>query len=147
MIRAVFDSNVLVSGIIGIDRPSSTPGQLLRVWEDRAFTIVLSDYILDEVQRKLSKPYFSRRVPSSTSALSIQNLRARAELVVISDIVVGVAAHSEDDPILATAISGRVPFLVTGDAELIALGAYQDVLIISPSRFSLLLLPGGSARR
>ena len=94
MIRAVFDSNVLVSGIIGIDRPSSTPGQLLRVWEDRAFTIVLSDYILDEVQRTLSKPYFSRRVPSSRSELSIENLRARAELVVISVIVFGVASHS-----------------------------------------------------
>ncbi len=47
----------------------------------------------------------------------------------------GVATHAEDDLILATAISARVEYLVTGDKKLQELRSYQGVAIVSPREF------------
>jgi predicted nucleic acid-binding protein len=41
-----------------------------------------------------------------------------AEHVAIRRRVAGVATHPEDDPILATALSARADYLVTGDLRL-----------------------------
>jgi predicted nucleic acid-binding protein len=51
----------------------------------------------------------------------------------------GVATHPEDDLILATAISARADYLVTGDRQLQALGSYQGVQIVSPRQFLTIL--------
>ena len=57
MIRAVLDANALASGLVGIRLPTSTPGELMRRWRGRKFTHVVSDHILEEVKRTLTKDY------------------------------------------------------------------------------------------
>ena len=47
----------------------------------------------------------------------------------------GVATHPEDDLVLATAVSGQVDYLVTGDRQILRLGMYEGVTIISPAAF------------
>lgn len=47
----------------------------------------------------------------------------------------GVAAHPEDDLVLATALSGQADYLVTGDLKLQRLGTHQGVQILSPRAF------------
>ena len=47
----------------------------------------------------------------------------------------GVATHPEDDLILATAVSAKADYLVTGDKKLRELGSYQGVSIVSPREF------------
>ena len=59
--------------------------------------------------------------------------------------VQGVATHPEDDLILATAISGNADYLVTGDRQLLALGSYGGVRIVTPRDF-LAILDAESAR-
>jgi len=49
--------------------------------------------------------------------------------------ILGVAADTEDDLVLATAISGSAEYLVTGDKPHQALQNYQSVAIISPRAF------------
>jgi len=53
----------------------------------------------------------------------------------ISHEVRGVATHPENDLILATAVSARADYLVTGDSKLQRLGSYQGVIIVSPRGF------------
>ena len=50
-------------------------------------------------------------------------------------MVRGVATHPEDDYILATAVSGSADYLVTADAQLLKLGVFQDVQIVTPAAF------------
>jgi predicted nucleic acid-binding protein len=57
----------------------------------------------------------------------------------ISVEVHGIATHPEDDLILATAVSGRADYLVTGDRQLLALGSYQGVRIVTPRDFLAIL--------
>lgn len=135
MIRAVLDTNVLVSGFVGFERGTAAPAQVLHLWLNRAFDLLLSEHVLDEVFRSFGKPYFrQRRTPEQVSqALTV--LRQAGTVVPITAHVQGVASHPEDDLVLATAISGRAEYLVTGDAGLRAVGAYQGVMVVSPRRF------------
>jgi predicted nucleic acid-binding protein len=53
--------------------------------------------------------------------------------------VQGVATHPEDDVMLATAISGGVDNLVTGDRRLREVGSIEGIAILSPREFLDLL--------
>ncbi|HEV2107585.1 MAG TPA: hypothetical protein VGR16_04930, partial [Thermomicrobiales bacterium] len=47
----------------------------------------------------------------------------------------GVAAHPEDDLVLAVAVSAAAAYLVTGDKQLQRIGVYHGVTIVSPRDF------------
>jgi uncharacterized protein len=53
--------------------------------------------------------------------------------------VSGVATHPEDDLVLAAAVSAKVDYLVTGDANLRKVDRFQGVNILSPREFLFLL--------
>lgn len=136
MIVAVVDTNVLVSGIVGLiaasDRP---PARILRLLQVKRFEMVLSEHIIAEVRRTQEKPYFRKTLPASKAAEARISLAHEARLVPISVLVSGVATHAEDDVVLATAVSAGADYLVTGDVALLRLGVYQGVTLISPRRF------------
>ncbi|MFM7043235.1 MAG: putative toxin-antitoxin system toxin component, PIN family [Planctomycetaceae bacterium] len=47
----------------------------------------------------------------------------------------GTVRDKDDLPVLGTAIAGSVAALVTGDQELLALGLFRGVAILSPRDF------------
>lgn len=135
MTSAVLDTNVLASGFAGFLNPDSIPGGLLRRWQAGQFDLVASDHILGELVRALQKPYFRRRLTAEQIARAHSSLRRRARLTSLTVQVQGVATHAEDDVVLATAVSGQVDYLVTGDADLQRVGAYRGITILSPRAF------------
>lgn len=136
MIEAVIDTNILVSGFT--DR-GGAPGQIVDKWLEGAFQIVTSAYILAELTRTFEKPYFRRHLSPDQIAAAIAALRHRARQTELTVGVSGVASHPEDDPVIATALSAGVPYLVTGDAELRHVGSYEGVTILTPREFLALL--------
>ena len=62
-------------------------------------------------------------------------LEQLATRVVVTVVVSGIASHAEDDLVLAAAVSARVDYLVTGDKQLLKLGQYEGVIIVSPRDF------------
>lgn len=139
MIEAVFDANVLVAGIVGTRFEQSTPGELIRRWLRGDFTLALSAYLLDEVERALTEPYFQARLTATQMDRSLAVLRRRARVVALGVTVEGVASHAEDDPVIATALSAGAAYLVTGDKELRAIGGYGGVTFLTPREFLDLL--------
>ena len=138
--RAVLDTNVLASGVVGFLIPLSVPGQLLRAWRDGGFQLAISGSILTELGRTLEKPYFQRRLSRTQITRFLALLQDQALFTPITVQVAGVATHPEDDLILATALSAQADHLVTGDRGLLALGTHQGVRILSPRGFLALLL-------
>jgi uncharacterized protein len=135
MIEAVLDTNVLASGLAGFRQPTSTPGQLLRHWQDGRFDLILSEFILTELAHTLQQPYFQRRLSSQMLAGLSTLLRSQARIVPITARVQGVATHPEDDRVLATAVSAGANYLVTGDKKLQQLQTFEGVAILSPRSF------------
>ncbi len=97
--------------------------------------------ILDELERTFQKPYFHQYLTDKQSARFLLLLRRRATVSKITVLVHGIATHPEDDLILATAVSAKADYLVTGDSKLQHVGAYQGVRILSPRRFLETLEP------
>lgn len=139
MTEAVLDTNVLVSGLIGLQAPDSRPGELMRRWLRHEFSIAVSARIVDDVERTLAKPFFIRHFSIDEADEAIQMLRRRADLIEITAIVNRVAAHPEDDLVLATAVSAKARYLVTGDKNFQSASRYRGVTILSPARFIAIL--------
>jgi uncharacterized protein len=136
MIRAVLDTNVLASGALGLTGGVTPPALLLHQWRAGRFGLIISGYIEEELRKTLAQPYFKRRIRSEDRELFLMLLTKVAEHVVIRRRVTGVATHPEDDPILATALSARADYLVTGDQRLRdRVPSFQDIPLVSPAEF------------
>ncbi len=132
MSKVVLDTNVLASGFVS---RASTPGQLLYLWTHGVFELVLSEPMLTELARTLGKPYFQKHLTAEQVAADIALLRHEAHITPITTAVHGVATHPEDDMVLATAVSGKADYLVTGDKKLQDVGNYHGVTILPPIAF------------
>ena len=139
MIRVVLDANVFASGALGYARQDSTPGAILRALEERRFSVVVSEHLVEETERTLASPYFAQRVLPEVNTVALRLLREFATHTELTTVVTDVASHPEDGPVLATAVSGKADFLVTGDRMLQRLGSYEGVAIVSPRDFLTLL--------
>ena len=120
MTIAVLDSNILLSGIVGLQIRRSAPGAVLRAWRDGAFNMAASDHILDEVRRGLAKPYFRRRVSPAEADLAVRAIRSMA-IMVEPTADVHASPDDADNLVIATAIAAGAQYLVTGDAELLGI--------------------------
>jgi uncharacterized protein len=120
----------------GLTGGVTPPALLLHQWRADRFRLIISDYIEKELRKTLAQPYFRRRIRSEDRELLLILLTKVAEHVVIRRRVTGVATHPEDDPILATALSARADYLVTGDQRLRdRVSSFQGIPLVSPAEF------------
>jgi putative PIN family toxin of toxin-antitoxin system len=129
--KVVLDTNILASGAISATGTVST---IVDAWRSGQFRVIVSALILDELERTLQKPYFRRYLTDKQSARFLLLLRKRATVSPIAVVVHGIATHPEDDRILATAISAKADYLVTGDTKLQRLGTCKAITILSPRK-------------
>lgn len=140
MIRAFLDANAIASGLLGFDKATSVPSQLLHRWLSREFEFVTSDHVIAEVMRTLESHFFSSRIPVDRRAQLQTQLQDVASLTDARFAVNNVATHPEDDLVLAAAVTEAVDVLVTGDNQLLRLATFHGVRIVSSCDF-LDLLP------
>jgi len=138
VIGAVLDANILVSGILV---PAGIPARILLAAFAGVFSCFASEVIVREVLTSLGRDRVRRRYrvdPARISQIQ-QFLESDGILVPITVTVQGVASHPEDDLVLATAVSAQVDYLITGDRQLLALGKYDGVQIVTPRDFATIL--------
>lgn len=138
MLRAILDTNVIVSALI---RPQGTPGRILERLLDDAFVLALSPALVDEIRRSLRRPRVRKYI-----SLSGGEIEGRiAQLETLADPVEGklqisvVVRDPDDGAVLAAAVEARAEYLVAGDADLLALGEYEGIAIVTPRAFLDLL--------
>jgi putative PIN family toxin of toxin-antitoxin system len=128
-VRAVLDTNVLVSGLA---YPTSIPGRILGAWRHGGVAVVLSRYILDEMVRVL--PRLLRVKPTAADIRDLTD-----SFLFMAEIVEPCTAPEEklqdhsDQPVLGTLRAAHADSLVTGDKDLLALGALYPV--VTPPEF------------
>ena len=139
MIRAVLDANVYVSAAV---RPEGPPGQVIEQFLGaKAFDIVLSKAIVEEVLRALAYPKARKYLRSGFDpALWFEDIVVLSHLVSGDRKVESASRDPDDDKYLAAAVEGRAGFLVAGDSDLLDLEEYDGVRIVSPRVFLDLLI-------
>lgn len=134
MIRAVLDANVYVSAAI---RPEGPPGKIIdRFLRGKAFEIVMSNAIVDEVLRALSYPKVRKYIrPGLDPELWFEDIVVLSQLVAGDREVAGASKDPDDDKYIAAAIEGRAEFVVAGDSDLLDRKEYDGIRIVSPRAF------------
>lgn len=140
-LRAVLDTNVLVSGLISEHSP---PRQLVDAWLDGRFVLVTSLYQVQEVNHVLAYPRIAERIRLEEAELEmiLAALLTETEVVPGRLQLPGVTRDPKDDAILACALEGKTDYLVSGDQDLLMLGEYEGVQVVTPRYFLGILSSG-----
>lgn len=130
--RVVVDNNVLVSGLLF---PNSTPGRALyKAPHNEEF--LLSDALLTELATVLIRPKFDRYISMEDRKAFLRGLDSIGERVPIT-YTVHACRDPKDNMILELAINGGANSIVTGGADLLSLGTFQAVSILTPDAYIL----------
>ena len=124
--RLVFDTNVIVAGLV-------SEGLCHEVIEAHlpGHTAILSRTLWDELVEKLRDKF-----DLSADDLPLLDLyRRHATWVEPQPLEKPACRDPDDDWVLATAVAGQAEAIVTGDGDLLALGKYQGVAILTPRQF------------
>lgn len=127
--RVVLDTNVIISGLIyrGNER------RVLDLAENARFELLLSPFILDEVERVLARKF---QRDAQEIAREIAGLRRVATVIDPEPLADAVPGGHADNRILDCAAAAGADFLVTGDQRhLLPLGEHRGTRIVNASGF------------
>lgn len=139
MIRAVFDTNLLVSAFLTRHHPGGVSTELLRFVRDGAVQLYLSPAIIEEAAGTLVR---SGKAQARYQYTPEQAMQYCADLFIIATIITNPPPHDgavprdpDDDKIVACAVAANAEYLVTRDQDLLSLTSYGEVAMITPEQF------------
>jgi putative PIN family toxin of toxin-antitoxin system len=136
---AVLDSTVLVSAFL-------TPGGAADALVDQAkagrITGVVAEEILAETAAVLlTAERLRQRYPYTDADVHeyLQSIRQAAVIVADLPPLSGLVRDPNDDVILACAVAAEASYVVTRDDDLLSLGTYERVAMVSPEALLAIL--------
>ena len=135
--RVVLDTNVVASAFV---QPLGNPRRILEAWEQGTFDVAVSEPILAEYREVLQRPRLARRhgLTDEEIDLALQTLR-RISIYVDTTQPVQAVSDPDDDKFVECALAAEAEMIVSGDVDLLQLGAYGGVQILTPAAFVSLL--------
>jgi uncharacterized protein len=128
--RYVFDTNVLISAFLF---PASVPRRAFDFALDHG-KLLISLPLLRELYGVLQYPKFDQY---ATQAQRVQFINLLTTVGTPTTITVQLQAvrDPKDTFVLELAVSGGASVIISGDADLLALGVYDSIPIRTPARF------------
>ena len=128
--RVVLDTNVIVSALYR----GGKPGIILALAHHGEIQLVISPFLLNELNRTLQKERFR---------LTPRLIREYLRYVTRSVITVSPrftfsefqGQHAPDNRVLECAVAGGAQFIITGDQAILHLRSYQGIRILTPAAF------------
>lgn len=102
--------------------------------------LATSAFILDELARHLRG---KTTLGDADVDEVLATVREAGPMVVPAPVEPSACRDPDDLPILGTAVAARADVLITGDKDLLVLGVFQGVAILSPREFFDRFLAGG----
>ena len=119
----------MVSGIIF---PRGKPFQLLELAREEMISLTISAAILDELAEVLSRKF---NFPPEAVEDARRRTQTMARTVTPSVRLDVVKEDPPDDRVLECAVSSGADYIVTGDKDLLRLGRYDAIPIVSVADF------------
>ena len=134
--RAVLDANIFASALMKSD---GTPASVIRlVTENPSFELVLSEPIVQELERILFYPKIRKRIQKSDQEISLflDAITLNSHFVTQQhgyDLL--VPEDPDDDIYLIAALEGQARYLVSGDQHLLKIKQFEKIVILTASEF------------
>jgi len=133
--KAVFDTNVLVSALIKTGKPR----QLFSMAAEGRIQLVLSKILLEEFIEAAEEPKIRKYADQQTLDDFLKILGGASRLVKVKSKFKVVDDDPDDDHVLRTAFDGKAGYIVSGDSHLLALGEFRGIRIVTISEMLTLL--------
>ena len=126
--RIALDSSVLIAAHI------SRAGVCAELLEDLLLhhELVTSEFILEELTRKLSEKFMFPRVAAEQVA---DFLRRVSTVVKPADLPVDLCRDPTDIPVLGTAVAGECELLISVDRDLLDMQNVREIPIVRPGEY------------
>lgn len=128
--RALFDANVLISGLLS---RTGVPAQLLARWLEGEFELVATDRLLAELESTLARPKLRHHIDEEEVRGFLELLRGLADSVDDPDAEPVISSKDPNDDYLIAAASTARATLVSGDAHLLELAG--SIPVLTPRAF------------
>ena len=122
--RAVVDTNVSFGALMD---QASAPGRVLQAWRDGRFVLILSPPMLSELRGVLRWHKGVRQF--------LAEVEGQAVLVDPPPTVNVPTISPGDNRVLEAAVAVGADYVVTNDRALLALREFENIPIVTPSRF------------
>ena len=122
--KIVIDTNVVASAVFFGGRPRKLLEKLLL----GEFTAFVSPEIVDEYQATLHR--LQEKYPQKAVSVPLTQIVTACRLIE-SKTTVRVCRDPDDDKFIACAIDSKSLYIVSGDRDLLAVGKYQNVEIVT----------------
>ena len=125
--KIFFDTNVIISSFI-------THGGAKELFEHCMLNhkVFTSKFVIEELKEKLESKFY----------YTLEEIKDVVDFIKYNFTIVNynlfqnqVCKDRDDDNILASAQSAKADCIVTGDKDLLALGKYENIFIVSPKSF------------
>ncbi|MDA8325872.1 MAG: putative toxin-antitoxin system toxin component, PIN family [Nitrospiraceae bacterium] len=137
-IRAVVDTNVLVSGIIS---PKGAPRKLLELARKEIFKVVSSASINHEILNVLHREYIYIKYRLTEDIIDDISRFLYEGTILTEDrySISKVRKDPEDNKFISCAIEGEAGYIVSGDDHLLGLKHYKGIQIMDARGFLRIL--------
>jgi putative PIN family toxin of toxin-antitoxin system len=126
-VKVVLDTNIHVSALV---IPGGAAERVIRMAIEGAFDVAISRPILDELLGVLSRKFSREAEELARTAIFLSSF---AEMVAPAERI--RVLSEADNRILECATAAAAGFIVTGDREILTLGTWQGVEILSLRQF------------
>jgi len=133
-LKVLFDTNVLISAFL----TDGLCSKLVLRANKGEFELYTCPIILNEFEEKLRTQFSLTKAEIKEALTLIKEISLTVNPIESNVEVKGVCRDKDDDMVLTCALTAKVDFLVTGDRDLLIIGVYQGINIISPRAFELL---------
>ena len=125
----VLDTNVIISAILF----GGPPRRVLEYAISGTIEMAISLDILREIQDVLNRPKFG--FPAGASAEIIRELQEISILTYPTKTLNVVPTDPDDNRIIECAVESKASVIISGDSDLLNLGGYKKIRILSPVEF------------
>jgi putative PIN family toxin of toxin-antitoxin system len=128
--RVVFDTNVLVSAFLfkgGLKR-------VVDLWRKGEINPAISKETFEELTAVLHYPKLALAA-DEIRAIVDNEILPYFEVIDIEEKIDGVCRDPYDDMFLSVAVNAGASWIVTGDKDLLELGMYGEIKIVTPKEF------------
>jgi len=134
VIKVVFDTNIIVSGLIA---NTGAPYETIELWRRDNVVLLISDAIIDEVSDVLTRPFFrdQRHITKSDIDRIKHALKTDATIVSPNSRLKVVGNDPDDNRIIECALDGGADYIISGDHHLLELKRFAGIQIVTAKEF------------
>jgi len=139
MMRVVFDTNLVVSGLLW----SGAPRRALQIAATQHVTAITSEALVDELRDVLKREKFRQyleRLQKTPEAL-VQEYLSYTDVIAPVAVPKDTVRDIDDVMVLGAAVGGKATYIASGDDDLLSLNSYAGIPILSVRAFIQHVMP------